>query len=126
LQKIRADTVLLLPDSPELERGDSRPIGADALSQLSAHLESGFKTIGERIRASEETATADSAALAKAFKSSAIARQAAADPVLKKQLERAAEVSSAERKKAQAAAKQVKLLGDAAAEELRALRKMFQ
>lgn len=125
--RIEPGTVLLLPDTPDMDAGDkdTRSPAGDALDDLVRHVKDGFQAAAARAASAGDDLAADRGAIAAAAKTAAFRRLVESDPLLKKQLDEAGEASDAELKKIREAAKQVEAMGMAAADELAALRRLL-
>lgn len=125
--RIEAGTVLLLPDSPDLEAddADSRSIVDDAFEEVVREIQGGFKAALERISRAGNDLSAGRTAVNAVLKTAALKRLIEGDPLLKRQLSEAGEASGAEMKSIQDAAKQVKAMQKASDAELALLRKLL-
>lgn len=124
-QRIEAGTVLLLPDSPELNAKDSQSPGGDAFEDFVAHTSEGFKAVTQRMGLNAEALAADRTAVNATLKIAAVKRQIESDPLLQKQLDEANSEFTDAQKKAQEAAGQVEAMQKDVNAELEALRKML-
>ncbi|UUZ68693.1 hypothetical protein LP416_01755 [Polaromonas sp. P2-4] len=125
-QRMEAGTVLLLPDSPELNDKDSQSLTGNAFDDFITHTSEGFKALAQRVRTSADTLAAERSAVNAVLKTAAVKRQIESDPLLQKQLDAASEEFTAAQKKAQEAAKQVDAMQKAVAEELGALGRLLR
>ena len=124
-QRLEAGTVLLLPDSPELNTKDSQSLGGNAFEDFAAHTNEGFKAVAQRMSLSAEALAADRAAVNATLKIAAVKRQIESDPLLQKQLDEANREFADAQKKAQDAAGQVETMQKEMGAELEALRRML-
>lgn len=126
--RIKAGTVLLLPDTLDVKAGaeDARSIGSDALGDLIKRTEEGFKTAAERVHRAAETLAADRAAVTSALGAAVVKRHVESDPLLKKQLEDADQASEAEQKAIREAAEHVVAMQEAVSVELAELAKLLR
>ena len=124
-QRLEAGTVLLLPDSPELNTKDSQSLAGNGFEDFAAHTSEGFKAVAQRMGLSAEALAADRAAVNAALKIAAVKRQIESDPLLQKQLDEANREFADAQKKAQDAAGQIETMQKEMGAELEALRKML-
>ena len=125
-ERIDAGTVLLLPDTPELNDTDSQSPAGNAFEDFVAHTSEGFKAVAQRMRTSADALAADRAAVNAVLKTAAVKRQIESDPLLKKQLDEANSEFTDAQKKSQEAARQVETMQKDMNAELAALREMLK
>lgn len=89
-QRLRAGTMLILPEEADLEAGVGTAVGSEGLDDMVAELSRGMHAVMIRADSRCEEMKSDHAAVAAAMKSTAAKRLVASDPGLKQQL-RAAE-----------------------------------
>lgn len=125
--RIGPGTVLLLPDTPDMEADDKdiRSPAGEAFDDVVRHVQDGFQAAAARAARAGDDLAADRSAIAAAAKTAAFRRLVESDPLLKKQLDAAGEASDAELKKIRGAAKQVEVMAKAAVDELAALRRLL-
>jgi hypothetical protein len=125
--KLKAGTVLILPDDPALKTSDKdvQSFGAWALHEFAAVGEEAFAAATERLRTNAESAGSDRNALAAALRSNIIKRQAEADPALAGQLESVASATAGDQKGLAQAASEVATLQKSFVEELAAMTKLL-
>lgn len=124
-QRLEAGTVLLLPDSPELNVKDSQALGGNAFEDFVAHAAEGLQAVAQRLRIGAEALAADRAAVNAVLKIAAVKRQIESDPLLQKQLDEASGEFTDAQKQAQDAASQVEAMQNEMNAELDALRQML-
>ncbi len=125
-QRMEAGTVLLLPDSPELNDKDSQSLTGNSFEDFAAHTSEGFKAVAQRMRISADALAADRAAVNAVLKIAAVKRQIESDPLLLKQLDEANSEFTDAQKQAQDAASQVEAMQKDMSTELEALRGMLK
>lgn len=125
LAKLKAGTVLLLPDIPDLDsQGDS--LAGEAFDGLAADAANGLKAAGARMRDGFERRAAEHKELAAVFKSAGVKRLMESDEVLRKQVAEAEERFKAEQKEAAESLAVADEAGKALASELAALGRLFK
>jgi hypothetical protein len=126
--RIEPGTVLLLPDTPDIRADDKDSLSPadDAFDDVVRHVDNGFQDAAAQIAKAVDELSADRVAIGLAAKTAEFKRLLESDPLLKKQLDAAAEASNAELKKVKEAAKQLEVLRKAAGEGLAALRQLLQ
>lgn len=124
--KIRAGTVLLLPDDPRLAGAHIRSPMADAFAERGTRITNGLREAIDRVRAAVDAQGAQHDAVAKAVKSNAVTALLDSDPVLKQQLERVAKANVAELAKMRALPKQLEAMQAVLAKEMKSLQKLIR
>ena len=122
-QRLEAGTVLLLPDSPELNDKESQPLAGDSFEDFVAHTSEGFKAVAQRMTISAKALDADRAAVNATLK--IVKRQIDSDPLLQNQVEEANREFTDAQMQAKDAASQVETMQKEMDAELKALRKML-
>jgi hypothetical protein len=125
--KLKAGTVLILPDDPGLKRSDKdiQPFGAWALQEFAQAADQAFVSAAERIKANAETASGDRNALATSLRTNAVKRQAEGDPALAAQLQEVASASADEQKALSQATSDLETLRKSFAQEMAAMTKLL-
>ena len=124
-QRLEADTVLLLPDSPELNDKDSQSLAGNSFEDFAAHTSEGFQAVVQSKRLSAEALGADRAAVNATLKIAAVGNQIKSDSLLKNQVEEANSEFTDAQKQAQDAASQVEAMQKDMNAELEALKIML-
>ena len=127
-QRIEAGTVLLLPDSPELNDKDSQSLTGNSFDDFIAHTSEGFKAVALRMSISAKALADDHVAVNATLKTEAVTSQIEKDPQLRDQLKGAISefTYENEKQKAQEATKQVEAMQKDMSTELEALRRMLK
>lgn len=123
LLKMDAGTVLLLPDSPELDGADSRMLADEAFQSFATHVNDGLQDVAQRARTSAEARNADRTDVSSLLKIAAVKRQIDSDALLKKQFDAAQDESATVQKQTQEDIRQLEKMQKDTSVELKALGK---
>jgi|WetSurMetagenome_2_1015567.scaffolds.fasta_scaffold01265_2 hypothetical protein len=126
LQRLAVGDVLLLPDTPDLDPGQTQSVGGSAFQGFSDEILRGLDRLTQRARAQTETLAANRAVVNGVLKMASVKRVIETDPQLSKQLAEVDAQSRVDQNAAQAAAKQVDALHQLAAAELDALGRLLK
>jgi hypothetical protein len=126
LSKLKAGTVLLVPDIPGLGGVQGASIGAEAFDGLAADAASGLKAATAKVRAGAASRDAERKELTAIFKSAEVKRLSDGDAVLQKELVDAELRFKADQKEAAQSVLLLDEAGKALTSELAALGKLFK
>lgn len=124
--KLKAGTVLLLPEGADFDPDQGEPLAGEAFDGLAGDAVAGLKGSGERLRAGIARRDAQRKDVSAVLKSAAIKRVLDADPALRKQADDADARFKAEQKDAADSAAQLGAMEQALGDELAALGKLFK
>jgi hypothetical protein len=125
-QRIKAGTVLLLPDSPELNAKDSQSLAGNSFEDFAAHMSEGFDAVVKRVGASPATLDTERRAVDAILNIEAVRNQIQSDKLLQKQLDEANREFTDAQMNAKVASRQVKAMKEDMSVELKALRGMLK
>ena len=127
-KRIKAGTVLILPDEPGIKQSakDAGESGKGALGDVASIVYGGLDRARHGTATALETAAAERAEVASALKTGIAKRQLESDPGLRKQLEASSAKAEARQKALKEAAGNVDLLRKSFAEELKAMEKLLR
>jgi hypothetical protein len=123
-RKLKAGTVLLVPDTPEIKPSASRTLGEEPVDALVEELSRGLKEQATRVRTALQRQEDDRTAVAAALKTAAAKRILESDPQLTDQVQAALQQSSDDRKRAQQTLEQITGVQELATKELARLQKL--
>ena len=126
VQKLAPGDVLLVPDAPDIDEGQTQSVGGNAFGGFSDEIRRGLDKLGQRVRAQSDALAADRASVNGVLKLATVKRVIESDPQLKKQLSDADAQAKADQNAAQAASKQVESLQKLASGELDALERLLR
>ena len=121
LAKVRAGSVLVLPDTPAFRDDQSDSVGADAWAALAADASAGLKARTEQLRSAAAARDAQRKEVQALLRSAAVKRQLDADTALRKQADAAEEQFKADQKAASDMAAQLDAMSRGLADEIAAL-----
>ena len=124
--RLDAGTVLLVPDQPGVKTGESTSIGGDAFDAFQEQVRASVDEAVARVRNGYAGLTAQHTEVAAVLKGAALKRALEADPDIKGELERAAQVFKRDQQQAKEAMAQLQALQAQASEELARLAKRLQ
>jgi len=124
-KKIPAGTVLLIPDLPDLRKGESSSVAGDAFDVLRKQLLASVSAAGTRVRDGYDALLAQQKEVSAVVDSAAFKPALEADPGLKEQVEAGSQVFEQDREQAKAADETLKALQREAEAELTALAKLL-
>jgi hypothetical protein len=124
-QQLDAGTVLVLPDSPEVDGTDSQILTDTAFADFAIHVNEGLRVVSQRARDAAEVQNADRTAVATLLKTAVVRRQIESDALLIKQLDLAQEESANALKQAQEDIRQLEKMQKDMSTELKAIGKIF-
>lgn len=122
LAKVRAGSVLVLPDTPAFRDDQSDDsVGADAWAALAADASAGLKARTEQLRSAAAARDAQRKEVQALLRSAAVKRQLDADTALRKQADAAEDQFKADQKATSDAAAQLDAMSRGLADEIAAL-----
>ena len=126
-KRVKAGTVLILPDEPGIKSGDkdSQKLGGRDLRAFGTATLAGFEAAAARARGAAEQAGADRSETTALLKTAAVKRQLHSDAALKQQVDEAAAATDAEQKSLKEAAGKIETLAKSFADELAAMKKLL-
>jgi hypothetical protein len=126
LSELKAGTVLLMPDLPQLKAGDTQAVAAESFDAFASDATNGLKLSGERARDGVAKRDAVRKEVSAALKSAAVKRVLDADPALRQQADAAEARFKVEQKEATETLAQLDSMNAALADELGQLAKLFK
>jgi hypothetical protein len=124
-KRIEPGSVLLVPDRPGFQRGESSSVSGQAVDALRTQLEGALQAVSARVREGHESIAGDRQDVAAVLKSAAVRRLIEADPDLAPQVEAATKVFKEDQLRAKESEKLLKQLHDGGIAELDALAKLL-
>lgn len=121
LAKVRAGSVLVLPNTPAFRDDQSDGVGADAWAALAADASAGLKARTEQLRSAAAARDAQRKEVQALLRSAAVKRQLDADTALRKQADAAEEQFKADQKATSDVAAQLDAMSRGLADEIAAL-----
>jgi hypothetical protein len=125
LKKLRAGTVLLVPDSPSFKASATDPVAGEALDGFAQLVKNGFAAAAADLKTGNETRNAQRNDVAAAIKSAAVKRLIDADPDLRQQVDEALKAAKDDQVQAAQAEQQVDAATKGALTELASLAKLL-
>jgi hypothetical protein len=124
-RELPANTVVLIPDAPDLQAGTGSPVGGRELADFMETAEAALKTIGANATSAVRQVDADHAAVAAAIKPAAAKRLVESDQGVKQRLSEADAQFKADQKRAKDSQAQIAAMLKQAPAEFDRLRKML-
>lgn len=126
-KRLKAGTVLILPDGPDIKTSGKgvESFGARALDELGSAMAAGFDEAGRRVRKVADDATSDRGVIAESLKSKLVRREIESDAALRNQLDSAASAAAGREKALSQAADDVSALAKSFFQELDAMKKLL-
>lgn len=126
-KRLKAGTVLILPDDPDIKTSGKgvESFGARALNELGSAMAVGFDEAAGRVRKAAADANSDRGAIAESLKSKLVRREIESDAALRKQLDSAASAAAGREKALSQAVDDVSVLAQSFFQELDAMKKLL-
>lgn len=124
-QRLKAGTVLLVPDAADVKAGATTTVGGEEVRDFLEEIDSGIKAVVKHVRAGVERLDADRSAITSALKGAAARRVIDSDSILLKQLAAAGTQFKTDQKRAAEAQSQLADAHKLATKELAELQKLL-
>ncbi len=124
--KVVAGTVVLVPDTPEINTGKAEPVASSGLELLERELSTALAATGKRLREALSRREAQDKEMAKTIKSAALTRLAADDSELRRRFEETSQQATANAKQAKQASADYDAMQESFVTQLSTLRKLLE